>query len=137
MQKREKEGEENGGGQKDDSSQKKDCAVDSSFVFGQNIKERAKVSDDSLLRCLVLYLKRQIGMIEVPIECLCLFSDSVTVFFLSSWMKTARPVTQKTPHKILSLAAPIISYSTWAALGNDSVELYESVRSLWPGFCAL
>lgn len=41
------EGEENGGGQKDDSSQKKDCAVDSSFVFGQNIKERAKVSADS------------------------------------------------------------------------------------------
>ncbi|XP_043089471.1 ran-binding protein 3b isoform X4 [Puntigrus tetrazona] len=40
--KREKEGEENGGGQKDDSSQKKDSAVDSSFVFGQNIKERAK-----------------------------------------------------------------------------------------------
>lgn len=49
MQKREKEGEENGGGQKDDSSQKKDSAVDSSFVFGQNIKERAKVSADSLL----------------------------------------------------------------------------------------
>ncbi|XP_039504877.1 ran-binding protein 3-like isoform X1 [Pimephales promelas] len=45
--KREKEGEENGGGQKDDSSQKKDCAVDSSFVFGQNIKERAKLDENS------------------------------------------------------------------------------------------
>ncbi|CAM4586674.1 unnamed protein product [Leuciscus chuanchicus] len=38
--KREKEGEENGG-QKDDSSQKKD------FVFGQNIKERAKLDENS------------------------------------------------------------------------------------------
>uniref|UniRef100_A0A9J8BSF5 Ran-binding protein 3 n=1 Tax=Cyprinus carpio carpio TaxID=630221 RepID=A0A9J8BSF5_CYPCA len=46
--KREKEGEENGGGQKVDGSQK-ECAVDSSFVFGQNIKERAKVSADSPL----------------------------------------------------------------------------------------
>lgn len=45
--KREKEGEENGGGQKDDSSQKKDSAVDSSFVFGQNIKERAKLDENS------------------------------------------------------------------------------------------
>ncbi|XP_077078059.1 ran-binding protein 3b isoform X6 [Siphateles boraxobius] len=45
--KREKEGEENGGEQKDDSSQKKDCAVDSSFVFGQNIKERAKLDENS------------------------------------------------------------------------------------------
>uniref|UniRef100_A0A672KQ02 Ran-binding protein 3 n=1 Tax=Sinocyclocheilus grahami TaxID=75366 RepID=A0A672KQ02_SINGR len=44
LQKREKEGEENGGGQKDDCSEKKDSAVDSSFVFGQNIKERAKVN---------------------------------------------------------------------------------------------
>ncbi|XP_048018648.1 ran-binding protein 3b isoform X3 [Megalobrama amblycephala] len=45
--KREKEGEENGGGQKDESSQKKECAVDSSFVFGQNIKERAKLDENS------------------------------------------------------------------------------------------
>ncbi|XP_005168502.2 ran-binding protein 3b isoform X1 [Danio rerio] len=45
--KREKEGEENGGAQKDDSSQKKDGAVDSSFVFGQNIKERAKLEENS------------------------------------------------------------------------------------------
>uniref|UniRef100_A0A9J8BYD3 Ran-binding protein 3 n=1 Tax=Cyprinus carpio carpio TaxID=630221 RepID=A0A9J8BYD3_CYPCA len=45
--KREKEGEENGGGQKEDSSQKKDSAVDSSFVFGQNIKERAKLEENS------------------------------------------------------------------------------------------
>uniref|UniRef100_A0A671LAS3 Ran-binding protein 3 n=1 Tax=Sinocyclocheilus anshuiensis TaxID=1608454 RepID=A0A671LAS3_9TELE len=42
-----KEGEENGGGQKDDSSQKKDSAVDSSFVFGQNIKERAKLDENN------------------------------------------------------------------------------------------
>lgn len=69
--------------------------------------------------CFILYSQLQIGTIEVPSECLCLFSDSLTVFFLNSWMKTARPVTQKTPHKILSLAAPIISYSTWAALGNQ------------------
>uniref|UniRef100_A0A671L9L5 Ran-binding protein 3 n=1 Tax=Sinocyclocheilus anshuiensis TaxID=1608454 RepID=A0A671L9L5_9TELE len=47
LQKREKEGEENGGGQKDDSSQKKDSAVDSSFVFGQNIKERAKLDENN------------------------------------------------------------------------------------------
>ncbi|XP_073713214.1 ran-binding protein 3 isoform X3 [Misgurnus anguillicaudatus] len=39
--KREKDGEENGGGRKEDSSQK-DGGVDSTFVFGQNIKERAK-----------------------------------------------------------------------------------------------
>uniref|UniRef100_A0A671LAG2 Ran-binding protein 3 n=1 Tax=Sinocyclocheilus anshuiensis TaxID=1608454 RepID=A0A671LAG2_9TELE len=39
--------EENGGGQKDDSSQKKDSAVDSSFVFGQNIKERAKLDENN------------------------------------------------------------------------------------------
>lgn len=84
--------------------------------------------------CFIPYSKQQIGKIEVPKECLCLFSDSVTVFFLSSWMKTARPVT---PHKILSLAAPIISYSTWAALGNSSIEPCESVRSLWPGFYIL
>ncbi|KTG23098.1 hypothetical protein cypCar_00009108, partial [Cyprinus carpio] len=44
--KREKEGEENGGGQKVDGSQK-ECAVDSSFVFGQNIKERAKLEENS------------------------------------------------------------------------------------------
>uniref|UniRef100_A0A671NR98 Ran-binding protein 3 n=1 Tax=Sinocyclocheilus anshuiensis TaxID=1608454 RepID=A0A671NR98_9TELE len=44
--KREKEGEENGGGQKVDGSQK-ECAVDSSFVFGQNIKERAKLDENS------------------------------------------------------------------------------------------
>ncbi|XP_016426579.1 ran-binding protein 3-like isoform X2 [Sinocyclocheilus rhinocerous] len=43
--KREKE-EENGGGQKVDGSQK-ECAVDSSFVFGQNIKERAKLDENS------------------------------------------------------------------------------------------
>lgn len=43
LQKREKDGEENGGGQKEDGSPKKDSTVDSSFVFGQNIKERAKV----------------------------------------------------------------------------------------------
>uniref|UniRef100_A0A672KQ98 Ran-binding protein 3-like n=1 Tax=Sinocyclocheilus grahami TaxID=75366 RepID=A0A672KQ98_SINGR len=45
--KREKEGEENGGGQKDDCSEKKDSAVDSSFVFGQNIKERAKLDENN------------------------------------------------------------------------------------------
>uniref|UniRef100_A0A673L8Z9 Ran-binding protein 3-like n=1 Tax=Sinocyclocheilus rhinocerous TaxID=307959 RepID=A0A673L8Z9_9TELE len=45
LQKREKE-EENGGGQKVDGSQK-ECAVDSSFVFGQNIKERAKLDENS------------------------------------------------------------------------------------------
>lgn len=100
LQKREKEGEENGG-QKDDSNQKKD------FVFGQNIKERAKVSADCKL-----------APYKFPWECLCLCSNSLSVFLLNSWMRTARPVTQKTPHKILSLAAPIISYSTWAALGN-------------------
>uniref|UniRef100_A0A672KNH6 Ran-binding protein 3 n=1 Tax=Sinocyclocheilus grahami TaxID=75366 RepID=A0A672KNH6_SINGR len=44
---REKEGEENGGGQKDDCSEKKDSAVDSSFVFGQNIKERAKLDENN------------------------------------------------------------------------------------------
>uniref|UniRef100_A0A672QSB4 Ran-binding protein 3-like n=1 Tax=Sinocyclocheilus grahami TaxID=75366 RepID=A0A672QSB4_SINGR len=43
--KREKEGEENGGGQKVDGSQT-ECAVDS-FVFGQNIKERAKLDENS------------------------------------------------------------------------------------------
>lgn len=84
--------------------------------------------------CLILYSKLQTGTIEVPKECLCLSSKSVTVFFLSSWRKTAHPVTQKTPHKILSLAALIISYSTWAALGNGSIEPCESVHSLWPGF---
>ncbi|XP_026061307.1 ran-binding protein 3-like isoform X1 [Carassius auratus] len=45
--KREKEGEENGGARKEESSQKKDSAVDSSFVFGQNIKERAKLEENS------------------------------------------------------------------------------------------
>uniref|UniRef100_A0A672KJY4 Ran-binding protein 3 n=1 Tax=Sinocyclocheilus grahami TaxID=75366 RepID=A0A672KJY4_SINGR len=39
--------EENGGGQKDDCSEKKDSAVDSSFVFGQNIKERAKLDENN------------------------------------------------------------------------------------------
>ncbi|XP_056600507.1 ran-binding protein 3b isoform X1 [Triplophysa dalaica] len=47
--KREKDGEENGGGQKEDGSPKKDSAVDSSFVFGQNIKERAKLEENKAL----------------------------------------------------------------------------------------
>lgn len=44
--KREKDGEENGGGRKEDSSQK-DGGVDSTFVFGQNIKERAKLEENN------------------------------------------------------------------------------------------
>ncbi|TRY55208.1 hypothetical protein DNTS_032681 [Danionella cerebrum] len=39
--------EENGSGEKDDSGERKESAVDSSFVFGQNIKERAKLEENS------------------------------------------------------------------------------------------
>ncbi|XP_051554610.1 ran-binding protein 3-like isoform X4 [Myxocyprinus asiaticus] len=45
--KREKDGEENGGGSKEDSSEKMDSGLDSTFVFGQNIKERAKLDENS------------------------------------------------------------------------------------------
>ncbi|XP_051985419.1 ran-binding protein 3-like isoform X2 [Xyrauchen texanus] len=45
--KREKDGEENGGGSKEDGSEKNESGLDSSFVFGQNIKERAKLNENS------------------------------------------------------------------------------------------
>ncbi|XP_022534701.2 ran-binding protein 3b isoform X3 [Astyanax mexicanus] len=43
--KKDKEGGENGGDKTEDGAQKKD--VESSFVFGQNIKERAKLEENS------------------------------------------------------------------------------------------
>ncbi|XP_051990217.1 ran-binding protein 3b isoform X1 [Xyrauchen texanus] len=44
---REKDGEENGGGSKEESNEKMESGVDSTFVFGQNIKERAKLDENS------------------------------------------------------------------------------------------
>ncbi|XP_066508467.1 ran-binding protein 3-like isoform X1 [Hoplias malabaricus] len=45
--KKENEGGENGGGKTEENAQKKDAVVDSGFVFGQNIKERAKLDEIS------------------------------------------------------------------------------------------
>ncbi|KAM9439450.1 ran-binding protein 3b isoform 1-T1 [Clarias gariepinus] len=45
--KKDKEGEEDEVGKTDDSTQKKDVVVDPGFVFGQNIKDRAKLDENS------------------------------------------------------------------------------------------
>ncbi|KAI4902761.1 hypothetical protein NFI96_015270, partial [Prochilodus magdalenae] len=45
--KKDKEGGENGGGKTEESTQRKDAVVDLGFVFGQNIKERAKLEENS------------------------------------------------------------------------------------------
>lgn len=46
MQKKDKEGGEDDFGKTEENTQKKDVVVDPGFVFGQNIKDRAKVSED-------------------------------------------------------------------------------------------
>ncbi|KAL7851254.1 hypothetical protein AOLI_G00216100 [Acnodon oligacanthus] len=45
--KKDNEGGENGGGKTEESAQRKDAVVESGFVFGQNIKERAKLDESS------------------------------------------------------------------------------------------
>lgn len=45
MQKKDKEGGEDELGKTEENTQKKDVVVDPGFVFGQNIKDRAKVSE--------------------------------------------------------------------------------------------
>lgn len=103
MQKKDKEGGEDDLGKTEENTQKKDVVVDPGFVFGQNIKDRAKVSEDLL------------GISQVTT--LILYA-LVKCHLLCSWMRTAQAVTLKTPRRTLSLGVLITSCSTWALQGD-------------------
>lgn len=106
--KKDQEGGEEYLGKTEESTQKKDVVVDPGFVFGQNIKDRAKVSE---FLCTSVKSQPQI----VPYEMFKCHS-------VRRWMRTAQS-NLKTAHRILSLRVLITSCSTWALQGdyNSSV----------------
>lgn len=114
--KKDPEGGEDYLGKTEESTQKKDAAVDPGFVFGQNIKDRAKVSE-----YLWTPAKSPPQLIQY---------ETLKCHSLCSWMRTAQPVNLKTPHRTLSLGVLITSCSTWALQGDYSLFVFMLFFSL-------